>query len=153
MRNTRNWKNCTNWNKIKKLHYSYNFWYFFYIDFSIINHYLFTSEQRSPPLIIHNYTTEVKRFPSSLPQWSRWDLVHRFGGPWCLQQSPLLTAYTGLDTFICPHNEGLFFTHYYEQARSVIWIGALSWLCIWKEWESFIINVIIITQTWRDIWC
>lgn len=27
------------------MHYFYNFWYFFYIDISIINHDLFTSEQ------------------------------------------------------------------------------------------------------------
>lgn len=42
------------------MHYSYNFLYFFYIDFSIISHYLLTPAL--DPLIIHDHKAEEKIF-------------------------------------------------------------------------------------------
>lgn len=145
MRNTRNWKNCTNWNKIKKkkMHYFYNFWYFFLHRH--FHHKPWSLHFRAESLLWYSIITwlQSRYFLWSLPPWLR---SHLLGGPLCLEQSPLCTAYTGLDTLICraepPHTmRALFSTHYYKQARSVIWIGALSWLCIWNEWGSFIIDM------------
>lgn len=124
------------------MHSFNNFWYFLHRHF-IINHDLFTSEQ--DPSFDIPYLSDCSRdilsdrsasvVEISFMWWSfvswtvsRCNSPHGAGRP-CLQ------------SWASSHDEGLFSTHCYQRAQSVIGVGALSRLCIWNKRGSFSLDM------------